>query len=318
MTDQAAARVSVDNFARAETARMFDGTLAQSGGVNRWVHLRAPVPLDRQSVIRMNRDTLYSGAIVDIAEGAEITVPDAGDRYVSVMVVNEDHYVNEVLREPGRHELTTAVHGSEFVSLSIRVFVDPDDPGDVAAVNALQDQFAIEAASARPYTHADYDTESFDTTRAALLTLAGGLPDARAMFGARGDVDPVRHLIGTAFGWGGLPESEAFYTTETTPKPAGHYRITFRDVPVDGFWSISVYNADGFFEANEFASYSMNSVTAVPGADGGVTIDLSPTAVDAANHLYVMEGWNYAIRLYRPRPEIIDGRWVAPTPVLVG
>jgi hypothetical protein len=83
--------VNVDNFARAETARMFDGILAQAGAINRWLHLRGPVPLDQQTVIRMNRDTLYSGAVVDIGEGAVLEIPDVGDRYLSVQVTNEDH-----------------------------------------------------------------------------------------------------------------------------------------------------------------------------------------------------------------------------------
>ncbi len=71
---------------------MFEGVLAQSGGVNRWVHLREPTPLDRQTVIRMNLDTLYSAVITDIRDGAVLTIPDAGDRYVSVTMINEDHY----------------------------------------------------------------------------------------------------------------------------------------------------------------------------------------------------------------------------------
>ena len=74
--------VNVDNFARAETARMFDGILAQSGGINRWLHLRGPVQLDHQTVIRKNRDTLDSSAVVDISEGAVVEVPDVGDRYL--------------------------------------------------------------------------------------------------------------------------------------------------------------------------------------------------------------------------------------------
>ena len=66
-----ATAVNVDNFVRAETARMFDNVVALAGGVNRWYHYREPTPLDRQPVIRMNRDTLYSGAIVDISRGAD-------------------------------------------------------------------------------------------------------------------------------------------------------------------------------------------------------------------------------------------------------
>ena len=132
-----------------------------------------------------------------------------------------------------------------------------------------------------------------------------------------GEVDPVRHLIGTAFGWGGLPESEAFYLVEPAPHPPTHHRITFRDVPVDGFWSITIYNEDGFLEANPFDAYSLNGVTSLADDDGSVTIDLSPTNDGFRNHLYVMDGWNYAIRLYRPRPEVLDSTWHAPIPIPV-
>jgi len=306
--------VNVDNFVRAETARMLDGTLAQSGAVNRWVHLREPTPLDRQAVIRMNRDTLYSAAIVDIRDGATLTVPDVGDRYLSVMVINEDHFINRVIHDPGEHELSVAEFDTPYLMLGVRMFVDPDDPDDVATVNQLQDHLRVDAGSAVPYAHADFDAESLDATRTALLTLSQGLPDMLRTFGTSQHVDPVRHLIGTASGWGGLPEDEAFYAVVSTPRPSGRYRMTLGDVPVDAFWSITIYNRDGFLEPNDFDACSLNSVTAVPGDDGSVTIDLAPTPGNHPNHLYVMDGWNYTIRLYRPRAEVLDGRWTVPAP----
>ena len=61
--------VNIDNFVRAETAAQIDRTLKMTGGVNKWGHNRQPTPLDRQNVIRMNRDTLYSFTIVDISKG---------------------------------------------------------------------------------------------------------------------------------------------------------------------------------------------------------------------------------------------------------
>lgn len=306
--------VNVDNFTRAETARMFDGILAQAGGVNRWLHLRGPVPLDNQTVIRMNRDTLYSSAIVDIGEGAVLEIPDVGDRYLSVMVVDEAHHVNAVLREPGRHELSVEAHGTRFVNLSARIFADPDDPDDIAAVNAFQDALLIDAAADGPYIHPDYDPVSLDHTRGLLLQLMEGVPDSRGLFGRADEVDPVRHLLGTAGGWGGLPEWEAFYAIESEPRPAGHSQVVFRDVPVDAFWSISVYDRDGFFEANPAGRYSYNGVTAIADAEGVVTIDLDTDDHGYRNHLPVIDGWNYAIRLYRPRPEVLDGSWVPPVP----
>lgn len=60
--------------------------------------------------------------------------------------------------------------------------------------------------------------------------------------------------------------------------------------------------------------YSLNSVTAEADADGSITLDLAPEGGGLANHLYVMDGWNYALRLYKPRREVIDKTWTPPTP----
>ena len=68
-------RVGVDNFARAETDRMFGALQADAAGVNVLKHNREPTPVDHQPVIRMNRDTLYSIAVADISEGATLTIP---------------------------------------------------------------------------------------------------------------------------------------------------------------------------------------------------------------------------------------------------
>lgn len=304
--------VNVDNFVRAETARMFDGALAQTGGVNLWAHNREPTPVDAQNVIRMNRDTLYSSAVVDISEGARVTLPDRAGRYMSMMVINEDHYINAILREPGTHELTVEEFDTPYVAVVLRIFVEPDDAHDVAVVHELQDGLVLDANSAKPYSHPAFDEESRKRTAKALLELNEGVPDARRTFGAKSEVDPIRHLLGTAAGWGGLPESEAFYLIESEPRAAGHYTLTLEDVPVDGFWSMSIYNRDGYFEYNPFDSYSLNSVTSVPDEDGSVTLNLTPHPNGLENHLYVMDGWNYAFRLYLPRTSVLDGSWSLP------
>ena len=154
------APVNADNFARAESDRMFAAIQAQAGGVNQWYHYRAPTPVDKQTVIGMNRDTLYSGAIVDISAGAAITIPDPGRRYLSVMVVNQDHYINKVFHEPGKHNLTTGDFGTPHVLIAAWLLVDAADPRDVAAVNAVQDQLGLDASSARPFVMPDYDQAS--------------------------------------------------------------------------------------------------------------------------------------------------------------
>lgn len=305
--------VNVDNFVRAETSRMFTDLQRDAGGINVFSHNRQPTPIEHQTVIRMNRDTLYSFAVVDISAGATVTIPEYGRRYVSVMVVNHDHYINGIFHDPGEHELTVEQFATPYVMVAARVLVDPSDPADVRAVAEIQDGLRLTAGSAAPFIAPDYDAESLDATRRALGSLALGLTDFSRMFGRRDEVDPVRHLIGAAAGWGGLPTSEASYIGVDPQLPVGTYELRVGAVPVDGFWSISVYNADGYFEPNEAGVYSVNSVTAVPDDDGSITVRFGEHADGAPNCIPITDRWNYLVRLYRPRAEILDGRWRFPT-----
>ncbi|WP_430868126.1 DUF1214 domain-containing protein [Demequina aurantiaca] len=304
--------VNVDNFTRAESDRMFAGIAQQAGGVGKWNHLRTPTPVDQQTIIRMNRDTLYSMAVLDLTGGATLTVPDGAGRYVTVMVIDQDHYVSRTFSEPGTYELTTAEFGTEYVALLARVLIDPEDAEDVAIVNALQDALVIDGGTARPFEMPDYDVASLDATRSALLELGKWLGGSERMFGKRGEVDPTRHLIGTAMGWGGLPVEQAVYVNVTPELPVGEYTLTVQEVPVDGFWSISLYNGAGYFQDNPQGVYSVNSVVAKSNEDGSVTVRFGGGAGEA-NTLPIMEGWNYVVRLYRPRAEILDGSWKFPS-----
>lgn len=308
-----AIHVNVDNFVHAETARMFADLQRDAGGVNRFAHNRAPAAVEHQPVVRLNRDTLYSFAVVDISAGATMRVPEHGERYVSVMVVDQDHYIAGIEHDAGVYRLHADDVGTPYVGIAVRILVDPTSPQDVAAVVDLQDRFELHAASSVPFELPDYDSASFDTTRKALLTLAAGLDAFDRMFGARGTVDPVRHLIGTAAGWGGLPSEEATYLGVNPGLPPGAYELTVRDVPVDAFWSISVYDANGFFVPNATGVYGVNSVTGVRNDDGSITVRFGDHGPGVPNTIPTPIGWNYLVRLYRPRPEVLDGRWAFPT-----
>ena len=309
--------VNVDNFVRAETAAQFDRGLRLFGGINKWFHFRQPTPLDQQNVIRMNRDTLYSAALVDIRNGATFTMPDPGERYMSVMVVNEDHYINKVIHNAGAYELTMEEFDTPYVILAARTLVNASDPRDIKKANALQDEMKIEAAAATPYTHPNYDQASYQATYKSLLELGRGISDSRRTFGKKEEVSEVRHLLATAWGWGGLPIYEAYYLNVVPNLPVGAYRITVKDVPVDAFWSISLYNKDGYFQKNEYGAYSVNNISGTPNPDGAFTVHFGGDP-KSANFLPIMDGWNYVVRLYRPRKELLDGRWtfasVEPVP----
>ncbi|MGN8553236.1 UNVERIFIED_CONTAM: DUF1214 domain-containing protein [Microbacterium sp. SLM126] len=305
--------VNADNFVRAETDRMFADIQRDAGGVNTFRHNREPAAIEAQTVIRLNRDTLYSFAVVDLSEGATLVVPEAGERYLSVMLLDQGHFVRAVLHGGGTHDLAELAPGADYLLVAVRTLVDPSDPSDIAEVARLQDAIELDAASARPYEMPDYDIASLDATRTALLGLAAGLRGFDRTFGAPDEVDEVRHLIGTAAGWGGLPISEASYVGVDPQQPVGFYDLTMQDVPVDAFWSVSVYNAAGYFEPNAENRYTVNSVTGVRDEDGTITVHFTPAGeATLPNSIPVPEGWNYLVRLYRPRPEFLDGSWQVP------
>jgi hypothetical protein len=189
-----AVTVNADNFVRAETHRIFADLQRDAGGVGVFRHKREPASIDDQTVIRMNRDTLYSFAILDLAAPAWLS-------------------------------------------------------------------------------------------------------------------------LGTAAGWGGLPTSEASYVGVDPALPLGEYELTFKDVPVDAFWSVSVYNSAGFYQPNTRNLYSVNSITRVPNSDSSITVRLMADVGEDAppNCIVTPQGWNYLIWLHRPRAEFIDEIWTAPS-----
>lgn len=226
--------VTADNFVQAESHLYFSNVALNLGGFGKFYHYREPMPIDKQAVVRANRDTLYSGAVFDLDAGpVTIVLPDAGGRFRSMFAISEEEYVPMVTYDAGSYTLTKEQIGSRYVLVGLRTLVDPNSPEDVAAVCALQD--AVEVHQAR-----------------------------------------------------------------------------VRDVPVDGFWSVSVYNADGYYQKNAQDAYTINNLTAKKNADGSVTIQFGGCDGSIPNCLPICPGWNYMVRLYRPRREILNGSWKFP------
>jgi hypothetical protein len=314
MSLQTSVPVTADNFVRAETDLYFSNVV-KDDGFGKFMHIRTPTPLDHQNVIRMNRDTLYSGAVFDLDAGAvTIIMPDAGKRFMSMQLINEDEYTPMVVYGAGTYELTKDKIGTRYVLAVARTLVDPNKPGDLDEVHRLQDAIALKQKSAGKFEIANWDKASQDKTRSALLSLAADLSDTTNMFGTKEQVDAVRHLIGAASAWGGNPSKEAMYLNviPANNDGTGVYKLTVKDVPVDGFWSISLYNGAGYFEKNAQDVYSVNNLTAIRDADGSVTVQFGGCDGKAPNCLPIMKGWNYLVRLYQPRAEAQNGTWKFP------
>ena len=115
--------------------------------------------------------------------------------------------------------------------------------------------------------------------------------------------------------FGGNPEKDALYLNITPSKNDGktvHRLNVPGNVPVDAFWSVIVYDATGHLQKNDLDAYSLNSITAKKAGGGSVTVQFGGCDGQIPNCLPTMPGWNYMVRLYRPRAEILNGTWKFP------
>jgi hypothetical protein len=308
--------VTVDNFPRAESD-LYMSSMVKDGAFGKLLHRREPASIDNQTVIRLNRDTLYSSAVFDLNAGpVTVTIPDAGKRFMSLMIINEDHYVPAVRYGAGSYTFAKEEIGTRYMVAAIRTLVDPANPKDVEQVHALQDAIKVSQKGTGTFEVPNWDQASQKKVRDALLVLASTIPDFKNAFGTKAQVDPIRHLIGTAAGWGGNPDKDATYLNITPPKNDGTtiYKLNVKNVPVDAFWSVSLYDAEGYFEKNPYDAYSINSITGKKDPDGSIAIQFGGCDGKIPNCLPIMKGWNYTVRLYRPRAEILNSTWKFPEP----
>jgi hypothetical protein len=294
---------------------MYFSRFVARGGFGKFDHNRTPTPIDKQDVVRMNRDTLYSAAVFDLdAAPVTIKLPESGKRFMSLLLINEDHYVIDTVYSPSSVTITREQAGTRYFVALVRTFVNANDPADVKVANAAQDAIKIDQAKIGTFDVPQWDPVTLKKAREALQALFAleGLKEPR--FGRKDEFEPISWLVSTAAGWGGNPRRDAeyvpFFPKDNDGKTA--YNLKVKDVPVDGFWSITMYDSKGFMFENEQKAYSVNNVTAKADADGTVNIQFGGAPNTAANYLPIAPGWNYIVRLYRPRKEILDGTWKFP------
>jgi hypothetical protein len=307
--------VTVENYNRAQ-ADVYFASVVMNGGFTKFRHGRELAPPAQQGIPRPNRDTLYSFAIVDLDAGpVTITLPHAGKRYMGMQVVNQDQYTPVTYYEAGTNTLTREMIGTRYAIAVVRFIVDFSNKEDVRQVYALQDAIKLDQERPGTFEIPHWDEAGLKKIKAALLELGTTVADTRRMFGANEhQVDPVKHLIGSAMLWGGYPEKDALYLPVTPAQNDGTavYRLTVGDVPVAGFWSLTVYNSEGYLQPNPGSVYSVNNTNAKKGLDGSVTVQFGGCDGRIPNCLPITQGWNYTVRLFLPRHEILDGTWRFP------
>lgn len=306
--------VTPETYIRAETDRQFGNVVKMAGGVNRLFHFRNVTPLDKQNIVRMNRDTLYSMGVVDTSKGATITVPELPkDRYASVFLVDNDHYCPFVIYTSGTHELPK---DTQYLGVGIRIqLFNPKDVDEIVLVNKLQDQFIIEASSTNPLPEFKWDLQSLKALTAQYERDSAQYSSWKGMMGPRGKVNEQTRHIAAAAAWGLFPEWDATYLNYS----GGHdpnvcHKATYQVPENKAFWSITVYGNDGFIKSD---NNIVNSSHVRLNEDGTFTVYFGSKEYcgNVPNRLDVSDGWNFLMRVYRPGSSVLDGSYMLPVAV---
>jgi len=310
MKNNAITLVTRENFTVAESNRMMFDIQQQGGGVNKTLSIPRLASLDFQPVIRMNQDTLYHGTVVNISKGATVTIPEMDGRYVSLQVHDERHFVPMFEYGPGTYELKA---DTDYVVVVVRIQADESDPEDVRKAAEWQSQVVIKSNCDVPLKLGNWDTASLDAVRAelnaelnkysALETMGDGTPES---------VNVEAHRAITAGGYLAAPAKDAMYFTSAGNGSNECTAVTYNALTVvgEGFWSITMYNADGYI-FDEKASVNNKSV--VYNKDGTFTMHYGNNCPDdAVNVLDTMDGWNIMMRIYRPTDDILKDGFKLP------
>ena len=309
--------VTVSNYVRAETDLQFKGYAEKFQAFGKFAHGRQHYPIDNQVTHSGNRDTIYSFGVFDLGKSPlTVTLPDPQGRYMSLMLISEDHDIYPAMYAPGTYGFSKELIGTRYIMLGIRTFADPNDPKDMKKAHALQDAVNVQQADAGKLVVPHWDEEQVLKLRKAANVLGSSVPDSSRFFGVKGERSYLENMMGVAVGWGGLQRRDALYIPVTPANNDGKTPYVLdvpADVPVDGFWSVTVYNKDRFMVKNKYNAYSFNNVTATKNTDGSITIHFGGDPKQS-NFLPIVPGWQYLVRLYRPRKEILDGKWKFPAP----
>lgn len=312
--------VTAENYVQADVDVTFTNIVREVGS-NKFRHDRSLIPLDKQPAVTMNRDTIYSFGIFYAPKGTTITLPKSkDDRYQSAMILQTDHYIDQVFYGPGTFEIKSQ---TEFVGIAIRTQVDGADPQDVKYVNSLQDQIVValpKDVTARDYKPVDWDMKSLEALRAQYQEEARKLPNLNGTSGAHGTLDPQMQRLGVSVALGLLPPEHAMYLyRDYKLKGNACYSATYKKPGIRerGFFSITMYGEDKYIHDEHS---TLNDRVLKYNPDGTFTVYYGPESAcgKVENRLNTPgDNWYWAMRIYRPVESVLKGEYDLPAPSLV-
>lgn len=314
--------VTDENFAYAMNDLAMQKEFAL-GADNTWYHHRKPMPLNEQPAPLMNRDTLYSFAILDGRGDVKITLPENDGRYMSLHIMNHNHVTNRVLYGPGTY-IIPADETSDFYFANVRMQLDASDTADVAKVNDYQDQLKVSHINGykpESFQVTNWNMKEFNNVRNKYVELA----QTEGVTGTMGTVENPVSLEarnrGVAIATGLLPTKDAVYfTAKHDVKENKAYKATYKvpemSDPKLGFFSITIYGDDQFLKTDQGSILTNKSIKLnadnktfdvwfVPESEFGQGKYENEVIIPTAPF------WS-CFRVYMPGKSIISGEYVLP------
>jgi hypothetical protein len=269
--------VTSENFIHADSTRAFLKELEQSKGkVNVVRPVRELTNADNQDVIRMNSDTLYTRAILDVKGGASITSKEYGG-YQNIDVLDINHSAIASLTGHGTLEvdesmLTEGHH--VYVLVRTGLLRSLPETQMMEKAHQAQDNISLAFKSSEPFVPSvNYDYASLNTIKYGLLKEFAVKPLKDVVqngLGTLAERDPEAAKVVVAVGWGGLAGKQAVYAPFAGTGDREAFTVTSKPNSYDtGFFSFTTYNVDGYIAT---INYSINSDDMIPNKDGSYTI----------------------------------------------
>jgi len=297
-----ASSIEVDrnNYIEAEVARNFT-KWANKGANNKLMHMTTVTPSGPAPTVRMNRDSLYSAAIIDTSSGAaSITLPE-GDLYQSVLMVDTQGYARKFILEPGTHKIAT---DTKFVWVLVRTGLEKG----IDEARRMQSIVTIQGMGDHTYSSPEYDQESLTKLTRILIDEAMTEDNGDLYYGNYpNQVDETKRMRSTAAGFGGMNGINMYKFVEAVDNNVC-MQSTFADPKATEFFSFTLYDTDGYLMDGNTV---INSRDMIPNKNGTYTVSIN-CGDDAINNISApshLKTIGYAWRVYGASKEVENRTW---------
>ncbi|CBY20700.1 unnamed protein product [Oikopleura dioica] len=308
--------VEAINFARVQShtnMKKWGGLF----GLNRFHHMRK-VSGPEDPLQKPNADTLYSIGVIDLSAGpVELSIPDVGDKYLSLTCYDENMYITAYETAPAQFKLRKTENMTRYQVCALRLAVDNQE--EIPELHKMQDKGQIISPldSYPPVDLPEYEPESYKSVYSHLMELAYYMDDLGVGLGFKSvNINDVSRILAAAAGWGGLGTSMVKYENGKVSSNDGKTEYMLKvigEVPTDCFWSVTTYTEDRL----SYGINNVNSNNVKRDEDGNVIIVFSiDHNDDSLNYLNIEEDWSYIVRIYEPKQAVQDGTWKFPEAVL--